>query len=110
MKKEIKTTLFTALKSSDVVICNGYEIDGFVYDEPGKVRLECGEDVIATLSNQEIRLDEKGFSVAEVDDVEDDDLTFDLEFKVLAPLSAEMVGETEWDGIESTDGQERQRQ
>lgn len=78
----ISTTLFDALKRAHVIACGGYDIDGQVFNEPGIVRLDCGDDTIATLADQPIQIDCYGSASAK--DVEGNPVFF--EFKVIVPI------------------------
>lgn len=82
----MKTTLFNALASAGVVVCNGYEVDGQVFNVPGVVRLECGDDVITHLPDQVIEIDSDGQAAAVINEASEDDDKVDLIFRVTAPM------------------------
>jgi hypothetical protein len=56
----IKTSLTLAVNSADYLVCNGYKIDGISLDIPGYIRLDCGDDVIAILKEQQVEIDDYG--------------------------------------------------
>ena len=88
----MKTTLFKAIEASSFVVCNGYEVDGTVFDVPGHVRLDCGEDVLCLLPEQDLDVGSDG--CARVALLQDNGVGclgerfFDLEFRVTRPLTA----------------------
>ena len=76
-----------ALSSSDLVVCNGYEIDNWWPTADGTTRLMCGDDEVAIANTaQVIELNQDG--QATVVSIEGGALNF--EFKVLTPLSPKL--------------------
>lgn len=73
-----------ALCSSDLVVCNGYEIDNWWPTAEGTTRLMCGEDEVAMVNTSQIlELNQDGQATAV--NIKGGALNF--EFKVLTPLS-----------------------
>ena len=95
----IRTTLFSAINSSNVtILCGAYEIDTAGIIAPGYVRLDCGDDVIAVLKDQEIEIDRFGSCTVTIpeDEVTEDyahqievGAEVSLTFKVTIPVRSE---------------------
>lgn len=85
-----KHNLIHLMNSSDLTVCNGYEIDNFGFDYNGtnKTRLMCCDDDIAFFPiDQEIEINEK----LEVLPIEQDGDLYYFEFKVLTPLNPNLL-------------------
>jgi len=76
------TSLFKLIEAASIVIVNGYEIDEFVWDVPGQVRMGCSDDFTVYLPDQEVDLDSDGEAIAK--DEQGDPM--DFEFKIIRPL------------------------
>lgn len=92
-KTPFPTTLFNAINSADVIICNGYEIDGFVYEKNAQnvdsIRLDCGEDVIGCLVDQKLLVNADGQASASSSEADQDHVEqMEMEFRVTKPMSA----------------------
>ena len=86
MSTTLKTTLFKAINAATLVVAKGYEIDFFKYDDNTKtVEMECCDDSIATLADQDIEIDADG-SVLLNDTSDEEPIQVRMEFKVLVPL------------------------
>lgn len=86
----MKVDLFNAINRADIVVCGGYEIDGFDFSKAGVVRLECGDDEIAVLKDQQVSIDE--FGDCRVSD--GDGCEVHLSFKVHAAMRATDLAES----------------
>jgi hypothetical protein len=81
----MKVQLFKAINAASLVICQGYEIDWQTMETPARQRIECGEDTIATVEDQEIELDSDGSAKA----LTIDGAAVDFEFRVTRPMTAQ---------------------
>lgn len=82
----MKKQLSEALAMASTIICNGYEIDGVVHESRKSMRLECGEDIIAYVPDQEIVINSDGQATAEIVGATPDDSKVNLEFRVSIPI------------------------
>ncbi len=81
----MKVQLFKAINAASLVICQGYEIDGYKMETPALQRLECGDDIIAEVKDQEIDLDSDGCAKA----LTINGTAVDFEFRVTRPMTAQ---------------------
>ncbi len=81
----MKLHLFKAINAASLVVCQGYEIDGFKLETPELQRLEFDDAIIASVEDQEIDLDSDGCATALT--VKGTSVNF--EFRVTRPMTAQ---------------------
>lgn len=77
------TSLFKLINAASIVVVNGYEIDEFVEDVPGELRLGCGDEDEFYVTDQEVELDSDGEAIG----VDKEGKALDFEFKIIKPLT-----------------------